>query len=421
MKFIDEIIKTKTISHSIITFSGTAINGVLGLLFFIFLARFLGPEKFGIISISIVILTLVADISDIGINTGIINFVGRMITKDKAGAYRIMKLGLKYKLISWSIVLITGFFFADSIAIYLFQKPELGDYLKYSFLGVGGALLFSFVTNCLQAYQKYIQWSILNILLNAVRLLVVLILALIGTLDTLPALFTYLLMPFLGFFVGLLLLPKKFLLVKNEGLELKSFLSYNKWVALSIILAAVSSRVDTFFTARFLTITEAGFYQVAVQITSIVPQAVYALAVVVAPKLAGMSSSTEAFKYLKKLQILTIGIALIGLFAIPFSFFLIPLFYSEIYERSIAPFSILLLAQLVFLISIPAHQAIFYYFSRPGLFVCILLIQLILTIILSVNLIPIYGSNGAAISVLSGSIFNFLTTSYLILKKFNKL
>lgn len=421
MKQIKEIISTKTFSHSLITFSGTAINGVLGILFFVFLARFLGPERFGTVSVTIVTLTLIADIADMGINTGIINFLPKFIASDKIKAYKIMKLALRYKLLSWLVVLLTGFFLSGHISNLLFQKPVLENYLRLSFIGVGGALLFSFVTNCLQAYQKYVYWSILNAFLNGLRLLVVLILAYVNLLDSYSVTYTYILIPFLGFFLGLLMIPVKFVFVKNENSEAKNFLSYNKWVALSILLAALYSRIDTFFVARFLQISEVGFYQVAVQLTFVVPQIVYALAVVVAPKLASYTNDNEAFFYLKKMQYFTLGLGLIGLMIIPLSFYLIPFFYSEIYASSVGPFTILMLAQTLFLISTPAHQAIFYYFSNPKVFVFILFLQLASITLLSWYLIPIYGIIGAASAVLVGNILNFLATNFLVLRRFKKI
>src|SRR3990167_11366718 len=106
MEFLQKLFRKKTIAHSAITFSGTFINGALGIIFFILLARFLGPEDFGLISIAILSLTLIADIADVGINTGIINFVSKYISEDKNRAYKYLKLGFQYKLLSWFVIII---------------------------------------------------------------------------------------------------------------------------------------------------------------------------------------------------------------------------------------------------------------------------------------------------------------------------
>lgn len=421
MEFLQKLFRKKTITHALITFSGTAINGALGIIFFILLARFLGPEDFGLVSITILSLTLIADIADVGINTGIINFVSKYISEDKSRAYKYLKLGFQYKLLSWFVIIILGFLLSDFISQTIFNKPELSEYLKLSLFGVGGALLFSFVTNSLLALQKYWTWSFINIFSNGLRLVILIVLITLGFLNVYNSLIIYILLPFFGFFIGALFLPLSFLKAKNEQSKFSDFFSYNKWIALSIIVSAIYSRVDSFISASFLSIQQVGYYSVAVQLNSVIPQFVYALAVVIAPKIASYSSHAKVFKYIKKIQLLTLGIAAIGLMAIPLSFYLIPLIYTNSYNQSVFPFVILLISQLIFLISIPAHQSIFYYFSNPKIFVIFSLIQCIIVFSSAIILIPMYGILGAAFSVLLGSIFNFVITNTWMLKQFKKI
>ena len=49
------ILKTATARQSLVTISSTGISGALGALFYILLARFLGPSDFGIIIFCITI------------------------------------------------------------------------------------------------------------------------------------------------------------------------------------------------------------------------------------------------------------------------------------------------------------------------------------------------------------------------------
>lgn len=417
LKTITGILKTKTITHSSITLLGTVINGILGILFFVYLARILGPESFGIFSISIVVLTLISDIADFGINTGLINFVSRHISTNSSEALKFLKLGLTLKLISSLFVLVIGFALAPVIASYVFLKPELTYYLMLSFIGVGGAMLFSFSTNSLQALQKFTSWSILNILSNALRLLAVLILASSYALSTENALLAYIFFPFFGFFISLFLLPKRFLTVKNEKSVLKEFFHYNKWVAFSILIAAFSSRLDSFFIARFLSIEQTGFYSVGVQLSSVLPQFTFAIAAVVAPKIASYSDKKDLLNYLKKLQLLVLGIAALGFLLSPLSFYFLPLIYGPEYINSVQPFLFLLYAQLILFLALPSHQTIFYYFSNPRAFVWISILILLVMIILNIILISQLGILGAALSVFVGSIINFILPGLYVYKK----
>ncbi len=419
LKSISGILKTKTITHSSVTLLGTAINGALGVLFFIFLARVLGPENFGVLSISIVVLTMVADIADLGINTGLINFVSRHHNINNSEAYKFLKLGLTLKLAISVVILLLGFIFAPLAATYIFLKPELTYFLRLSFIGVGGAMLFSFSTNSLQALQKYKSWSILNIFSNALRLLFVVLLSLSLLLNTENSLIAYIIFPYFGFFISLFLLPKKFLTVKNENSVIKEFFHYNKWVALSILIAAVSSRLDSFFVTRFLSIEQTGYYSVGVQLSSILPQFTYAIAAVVAQKIASYQNKKDLLIYLKKLQLLTLGLVLAGVVISPLSFIIFPLVYGSTYTSSIWPFLFLFYAQLIFLLSIPSHQTIFYYFSNPKFFVTISIFILLILIAANLMLVPLFGIIGAALSVLIGAVINFIIPTIYVLKKLN--
>lgn len=420
MEEIKKLLNTATLKHSSVTLTGTLLNGILGVLFFICTARILGPESFGLFSVSIVVLTFVADVADFGINTGLINFISKSIHSDKEKAFQIMKLGLEIKFIIWFLILVIGLLIAPFIARVVFLKPELTTLLQISFVGVGGAMLFSFVTNCLQAFQKFYYWSVLNVSLNALRLVLVLCLAVVILLNSADVLIIYILIPFIGFIFGLFLLPLDFLRVTGEKRVFHDFFHYNKWVGFSVLISSLTSRIDTFLVTRMTDIFQVGLYSVAVQLTSFIPQFVYALAVVVAPKLGGFDSDEKAFKYLKKLQILCFGLGVIGLIGIPIAYILIPFFYGVEYVGSLMPFIFLFLAQLLFLISIPSHQAIYYYFSTPKVFLVFSFIQLVIITILGMILIPSLGINGAAIAILGGSIFNFLAPSLWVLKKFRK-
>lgn len=410
---------TKTFTQSAITLIGTVLNGILGLLFYIMTARFLGPADFGILVLSITALTLLSDLANLGTNTGIIRFVGKYINSDKEKVNRFLKLTFEFKLIVWLVILVLGLFLAPFIASSIFFKEELTTPLRITLVGVGGAMFYSFVTNSIQAHQKFLTWGILNVGTNLLRLLIVALLINIYGLNTQNTLYTYIIILFLGFFVGLIFLPN-FFKVKNELSVSKEFFDYNKWIALFIIIAAISSRMDTFLTGRFLSSTQVGIYGAANQLSQVVLQLTYALASVAAPKLASFNNDKVASLYLKKLQLLVCGLFLLGILSIPAISFLIPLVYGENYNQAVAPFVIIFIGQLFFLLAVPAHQSIFYYFSNPKIFVFTELMKLLITVTLGLLLIPTLGTIGAAFLVLITNIFSFAITGIWVIHKFSK-
>ena len=416
---LTQILKTKTVKESSITTLATITNGILGVLFYILIARLLGPSVYGLFAVAIATLTLTSDIANLGTDTGLIRFIGKYHLTDKVKTLKFLKLGLEIKLLVWVLVLVLGWFFVPYLADIIFLKHELITPLRLSLIGVGGALLFSFATSSLQAFQKYRSWSALNIGSNTLRLLIILTLIYLGNLSLQSSLLTFILIPLIGFLVALLLLPR-FLLVKNETSVSGEFFHYNKWVALFTLVAAISSRVDIFLVTRFLPVSQVGVYAVATQLTVVVPQLVFAIATVVAPKLASLQTHAQARLYLKKLWLLVLGLAGIGVLVIPVSSYLIPTLLGPSYIQSVDIFKLLFLSQLIFLISLPFHQAIFYYFAKPSVFVLISLIHLAIVGGLGWMLVLNMGVLGAAFAVLIGSISNFLIPAIWVLSKLKK-
>lgn len=410
MKFmLQSIISTATFKQSQVTITGTIVNGFLGAAFYILMARFLGPLNFGLLTVSVATLTLIADIVDFGTNTGLVRFVSANLSSNTEKAWRFLKLSLEIKVAVWILVLVLGIIISPFVAEGIFNKADLLTPLRLVMLGVGGALLFSFATSSLQAFQKYLTWSFINISTNLLRLIFILILFFYQQLNLTSGLLVYLLLPFFGFSLTMLFVPvKKIFTVHNEFSVAKEFFSYNFWVALFTIVAAISARLDTFLTARLLSAQEVGIYGAANQLVSVVPQIIGALGVVAAPKFAGFINIKQMLEYFKKFQLMVLGLGLLGLLSIPLSFYAIPLLYGASYAETVLPFIILLLAMLVFLISVPVHNSIIYYFGKPQVFVWIGIGHLLIITFLGYLLILSYGVIGAAVAVLIGMLFNFL-------------
>lgn len=412
------IFSTVTWKQSQVTIIGTIINGILGALFYILVARFLGPSDFGLLTISIATLTLIADIVDFGTNTGLVRYVSANLIDDKNTAFKYIKLALEFKILIWLVVLALGILFSEVIAVYIFNKAELIIPLKLVMVGVGGALLFSFATSSLQAFQKYFIWSAVNVLTNLLRLLFIICFFYFGILNLPITLLSYILLPFFGFSLALLFLPfGKIIQIKNEFSVARKLFTYNFWVAIFTIIAALSSRTDTFLSARLLSSFELGIYGVAFQLVQVVPQLVGALGTVAAPKFASFRSDKEMISYFKKFQLFVLGLAALAILCLPVVVYIIPQILGSAYSTATIPFVILFLAMLIFLISVPLHNSIIFYYGKPQVFIWVSIGNFLITVLLGYILILNYGVIGAAVTVLIGLIFNFLAPLVWFLSK----
>jgi O-antigen/teichoic acid export membrane protein len=418
---LNKLFATATFRQSMLTTIAVGINGVLGVCFFVLVARFLGPVEFGIFSIAIATISMVADIADFGTNTGIVRFIPKYLNQKTTDAYKLLKLSLEIKAVVWFIVLIVGISAASLIADIIFKKPELTLPLQLSFIGVGGAMLFSFTQASLQAYQKYKIWSFVNIFSNSLRLIIFLLIALAGFGQLPASLFIYLGLPFCGFLLGLWFLPiKNIIRAKNEIEMLKDFRSFSWSVGIFTVIAAISGRLDTYIGARLLSPQELGVYGAAVQLNSFILQIIGAIGVVVAPKFASFDTLDKMIAYLKKFQILVVLLALIILIGSPLVFIIFPLFYGNGYEMLPRIFLIYLVGMLIYLISVPVHTVIFYYFSKPQVFIYLAIGHLFLILGLATILTQYFGIIGLTIAVVVGMVFNLLVPLFYVLNRINK-
>lgn len=415
------LLHSATFRQSLFTTSVTIVNGLLGAIFFILVARFLGPTEFGLFSIAIATTSLIADIADFGTNTGIVRFVPKYLIESSDKAYKLLKLSLEVKAVVWLMILVSGYFLAPFIAQVFFDKPSLAFSLQLALIGAGGAMLFSFVQSSLQAFQKYRLWSLVNISANFLRLLIFGVLGIIGLAGLTSSLFVYIGLPFFGFLLGLCFLPTgKIISAKNEVVMFKDFRNFNVAVGIFTVIAAFSGRIDTYLGARLLSPQDLGIYGAAVQLNSFILQIIGAIGVVVAPKFASFDTLVKMTSYLKKLQVMVLLLVAILLLGSPLASVFLPWFYGNGYESLPLVFILYLIGMLIYLIAVPVHTAIFYYYARPQVFIYVALGHLLLVYLLGIFLTQQFGIVGLTLAVVAGMVFNLLVPLFYVLNRIKK-
>lgn len=411
------LLRTDTLKFSFITISSTIINGLLGALFYIYLARLIGPSEFGLVIVAVTTLTMIADIADFGTNSALLKSVASKIN-DSLYIYQSIKLASAFKLLIWVLLILVGTMLAPFAAENLFQQPSLAPFLMLVPIGIGGAMFLSLMTSLLQGLQNYKFWSAIQIGTNLTRLLLLWGLYYFKQLSGINSFLLFIIVPFVGVFICLLKLPiRKIAQAKIEGREVTNFFSFSFWVGLMIIITAFSSRLDTFFNARFLDTTQVGVYAAASQLISMMPQVISALGVVAAPRFASFTNNEDTWNYFKKFMQMVGGLALVGVVLLPVALLLIPLVLGSAYTLSQTPFAILFVAMILFLLSVPIHNAIIYYLHKPSFFVATSIINLCLMLLVGPPLIIRYGVVGTSIMVLMTMFSNFIVPlGFLLLK-----
>lgn len=399
-------LRTATARQTLITSVSTVANGILGALFYFFLARFLGAFDYGIFSLGISLITTLSGVFDLGSDQSLILFIPKLKEPD---FYPYLKLALIVKLLSGFIILIFLLVFSKYISESVLRQPSLHPIMILVGLGIISQLLFSFATSVAQSLQKYTLWGILFVYTNLIRVSLLFVLYFVENLNVSLILSIYILIPLLGFLVFLPVLNLNFLKSKISQAVIHKFFSFNKWITGFVILSAVNSRLDVFFVARYISLSAVGIYSLCLQIVSVLPQLTSAVGAVISPKFSSFTQLNQNIVYVKKTTFLSAFIACISaLVLIPISL-LIFNFSGPTFSSGFVPFTILLTSSIIFLAVTPIRDSILYYFAKPRLFFYTGLIQIILYLLTSQYLMTKYSIIGTSVLVL----INIILSSFI--------
>lgn len=145
-------------------FISRLVDGIVALLFSIFIARMLGVDRYGFIGVTLGVVGLVGILTHLGLPHATTKYVSESLAKkDKAQLKGFIYASLLLELILGAILSITLFLTADILAKEVFNKPELGLFLRISspmiFLG---AISNTFMST-LVGYHKMRVFALINI------------------------------------------------------------------------------------------------------------------------------------------------------------------------------------------------------------------------------------------------------------------
>jgi len=390
---------TATLRQSAITTASTLVNGSLGAVFYYVLAGFLVPSEFGSFSLAAAMIILFSSVLNLGTDQGMVKFIASA-QNDARRQDLATKISLWVKIAAGLAAVIIAFLLSSALAELLYKSSSASIMVKVVGIGVLGQLLFSFASARAQALEKYYVWGGLFISANLGRLLLTLGLFSAGQLSALSALGAYVLVLFLGFFIGTSVLGWGFITRRGEGALLSQLFSFNKWTMAFTSLSAVGSRVDTLFTAALTNLSSTGVYSLSSQTASLFSQITSSVGAVTSPKYASFDSPEKNTAYTRKAVLFTAGLSL-GLTALilPTAFLLFQVYGAQ-YASGWGPLLLLLLSMNIFLVTSPISDSILFFHTRPQFFFWLSLAQITLTAAAGFLLIPGLGLMGSALSVL---------------------
>ena len=344
---IKKFTKTQTIKDAFLVSLGMGLSTILSALSIFLIARFLGPSGFGIYTTALGIAIIITDAIDLAISSSIINFA----SGSKQSSKEYIKHGFQLKLI---LGLTAGLLFAVlSKLVSPLIHLNLSQPLLISSLFIPVVFLYRFPRSILQSEKRFLPDSSIEIVASLLRLVFILIFYYFLSLTVIKALTAYLLGAAGAFLFGSLFISWKFLKVKVKLETKKSFSSFQKWLTLGFILAAVHGRIDTVILLRLAGPEVTGIYQAAFRFFLPVLSLTAILSLIFAPRFASFPNQAIAKKYLKKTLLLSLAISSLVLLIIPLAPFLIRLIFGQGYLPAIVPTQILAVGFFAFMIGAP--------------------------------------------------------------------
>ncbi len=397
----------------------TGVSAVIAAIFFILVARLTGPETLGLFSLATAASFMFADIFDIAINNTLIRHVAKELERNEQKASQFLKFTLKFKLVIGVAIVIVVTSFAGMLSKLLF-----GNSLPFIMMlvGIGTALhlLYTFTISHLQARKQFLKAAFGIILIPILRLTGLALVVAYKMLRLTSILSAYFFSLPVAAAMLIMSSSRTFLKVKNENMIAKQFLRYNIPLTAGFALASIGGRIDNFILANLADPKSVGFYAAAFRLFTPIQFLAGSLSTVFAPRFAGFESSQKAKKYFTKSLVGITLLSIVLLLAIPFSSFIVNLFYGSAYIPSIPVLQILFFGFAALMLQAPFSSLILYFFSKPKVFTFVSLIQLIFIITADSILIPKFQEIGASIAfVITQGVVLLIFATY-VFREFQK-
>ena len=241
--------------------AGNSIAMFLGLIGTVWTMRVLGPEQFGIVSVSLVILYAAWQFTGKGLDQTAVRLAA--ITDQPRGAAAIFETVFALKLVGNGALLLLGALLAGPLTRWLLGGDTSPVPVLIGFLGATAASFWGFHSSAIQAESQFQRYAPVQVANNALKLLALALIILSGVLTATTAMITSL----VGFFgaaaIAFLLAPNYARRAGWTREAVAPVLRYARWLVISSILFVLYSRLDLLMVSRMVGGKTVGVYAAA--------------------------------------------------------------------------------------------------------------------------------------------------------------
>lgn len=402
---------------SIIVFIAILLSKIFTYLYRAIVARYYGPEIYGLLALSLVIVGWFRLFGGFGLADGLLRFISFYRGKKKKDVIKyLIKTSGKFLLMSSIISALVLFFSADFIAENLFHNQQLGVFLRWFSISIPVILLGGIFITTLRAYEKIAWFSFIeNLVGNFVKVALLALLIFIGLRSQQSLALSYT----AGFLAILLIsyivckpilksINKKESKNKNPKKAFKNLLSYSLPLVFFSLTFSAFGWVDIVLLGIFRGAEEVGFYDAAMPIAL--------LMLIFKDIFTYLFFPLVTKEYAKKNYLIVKQLSkqiTKWVFILSVPFFVLLLVFPEFFIRILFGSEYLVAANALRLISIGVFFTTTLEVARDLLSIkgksktilIDVLVALLLNIGLNLALIPSYGINGAALATSISIVF----------------
>ena len=180
MEDLDSIARS-TARGSFLLFIGTIFSTAINAITSIALGRLLGPDLYGLYSLSLTPASLLLLGTGFGVNVAIIKFIAEYNRKKQYNIVsEIISSSLLFQLIISIILAFILYVFAEPFSIYVINRPEAVGYVRLTSILLIGQVLFTTLNSVFQGFNNMGRSSLITLLQSISKFFIAIPLVILG-------------------------------------------------------------------------------------------------------------------------------------------------------------------------------------------------------------------------------------------------
>lgn len=289
---------------------GSFVSTVISAIGVFLIAGLLGPELYGVYSLSFAVPALLLLLVNLGVNEGLTKFSASLYAKGQTGELaKLIYQGIVFNSIVGVFFFFVCFVFSDSLAAYVIARPDYGGYIRLASFIILFQALFSSANAVFTGFYK-MEFSALNSVITALvkvvisPLLIILGLGVFGALTGLVA--SYLAAAVFGILVVFIKIHRslgKYNVDVHFSENIKRLLQYGFPLYAATIIVGFYSQLQNVILALFTPNIEIGFFKAAQNFITLIRVISVSFSVSVFPAFARLDTKSERLKSLFSLSV----------------------------------------------------------------------------------------------------------------------